>query len=92
MCFHPNIIELDSLDGTILPWSELADRGGEEGADAGRRRLGVLLEARQRPVLRETPSHWLCGERESVLRMIYQMIQRTLFLALLVPKNMSAGI
>ena len=57
-----SICTLHSLDGTVLPWSELTDRGGEEAVGLSvLGLLGVLLQAGQRPVLRETSSHWLCG-------------------------------
>ena len=53
---------MDSLYGTVLPWPELADRGGKE--EVGGRlfallRVFVLFEARQRPILREAASNWL---------------------------------
>ena len=57
---------MDSLYGTVLPWPELANRGGEE--EVGGRlfallRVLVLFEARQGPILREAASNWLWAER-----------------------------
>ena len=53
---------MDSLYGTVLPWPELTNRGGEE--EVGGRlfallRVLVLFQAGQRPILREAASNWL---------------------------------